>query len=174
MHNKGQNWMLSFGDMLTLILGFFITILSFRTYDPQQIKEIGRQQQIQNGTSLAKDKESPQLTFAFTEKDYQQNAAEEVSGVAELINQRIKTVTYKVTGASIETCDDRTEGLEGQSWFNAMGRSLALHRQVIDAGIAPELVKVRSTGPWCSVLRKLPADEQLVARVTLTLEDKKI
>ncbi len=157
-NNKRGTWLTSFGDMLTLILCFFLTVVSLgplNTASARNNEDKLTKNKHNLGTTIAKSEEDElRKEISFEETVFSSNPDNQIFGLSELVNELIDTETYRIKSVSIETCNAELETKEGQSWHVSMQRALALNSQLIDTKIATPKVSLRAVGPWCALLAK--------------------
>lgn len=178
--NSGS-WLVTFGDLLTLMLCLFVTIVSQSPLNPAT-------EQAQNGVSprsaeqSAKysrsivDFQSPGTTLApsndvegvaeltFLESDFSGEAGELVEASQKAVKNEVIRAGYDVSAAAISTCSLDQGASEDAKWLSSVSRSFSLRRQLVDAGIDPSRISVSVRGPWCKVA---------TASATVTIEFKK-
>jgi len=152
-----RNWLLTFGDLLTLLLCFFIAMVSFSDLNtsPQkkeyQAKSVDYKAATQpemnsgrlssNGTTLAlnevrQESKSASDSFEeywFVEKDFSNLVTDIDPRSAEELKRRVTRLDYRAKQIEVQTCDAKNQLHDGTSNEVAVLRALALRRQVIDA-----------------------------------------
>src|SRR5690606_22976012 len=129
-----SSWMLSFGDLLTLLLCFFLCILSFSPLNPHRPSEdIDKHNQIvalsaaelqgggsvpgQTGTALAelqaearefgtlaKVSNSNELVLTLSDSDFAGGGWEATPAVLSRVKSQVIETSYAVLGVKVESC----------------------------------------------------------------------
>ncbi|MBX7139244.1 MAG: flagellar motor protein MotB [Oligoflexia bacterium] len=170
-------WLISFGDLLTLLLGCFITILAQSDLNPAHktaangadsasaVPALGTVSD--GGIRLAlrarEHAVPPKRVFGFTARDFWRNGSELRRYQRTRLKRRAKLEGYHVAGALIESCGV-TPGERG--WFDSIAQTLAVRRQLFDAGIEAHSVAARVLGPNCGQISR----GDLRTRITLEFE----
>jgi len=158
-----QIWLISFGDLLTLILGFFVAVVSQTPLNPAFKPPINQESLLQNGveipkseagtvagTQFAKAKAKKQVFKGFilrlSERDFVQSKNSLRRRAQYQLKKRVRLVAYRLSTARIESC---TEGLGNQSWLGSIERTLLIRRQLLDAGVAPRAIELGALGGNC-------------------------
>lgn len=164
-------WLTSFGDLLTLLLCFFLSILSLNPFPATKSSEVPavERSKQQTGTTLANAskevKKREFLIYSHSAGADEQAFLKEVRGMLTASNIE---QSHSITSVSLEGCSDELEQFEGESWFVSMDRTLSLYRQLIDVGVVSERIVLSSVGPWC---KKISSKQNAVqARAVVNLE----
>ncbi len=163
-------WLVTFGDLLTLLLCFFLSTvaLPLRT-NRQQVADINktlpaRSPQNINGAELTtagtllapsreeplgRLKETPSREVEIREGFFDPGS----SNLSEEGSRKLKTsplsAGYKLESAEIQFCaDEKRHGRVGEQRFST-GRLLAVRSQLIDTGVPPERVRMKA-GSVCN------------------------
>lgn len=189
-----SNWMLSFGDLLTLLLCFFLSILSFSSLNPSndraqkhdKVQGVGGPEpiladtegrQTAAGTQLANLEGSDEkatlpanasvvngLRLWFGESDYV-GLGWELSEVAiQRLKSQVVRTAYAPKRVTIESCLGSTVIGDETAWAGSISRILGLRSQLIDAGLAPGTFRYRVLGPYCDVLLAGGLEETVEAK----------
>lgn len=157
---ESANWMISFGDLLTLLVCFFMAMLQLgQTRKPSDIQDKSPSQQSltlqpQSGTVLAPIGRSPHQSAKYptvigevvtTSNDYVWGTPElNAVGVG-----RLRAESWNEDGVvEIESC-----GVGPRSWQEARSRAFGLRRLLLEAGVGPESITLRVVGPNCQSLK---------------------
>jgi flagellar motor protein MotB len=160
----GNVWLISFGDLLTLVLCFFISVISLSPLNP------GVKAPAKPGIQLADNKKNIQaetsgnksLSLSIFEKDL---AASEVSitdAAIERLKNQVSPAGYKTREVKVETCWRSGESDLSGSWEKTLGLLGGLRRQVFDAIPGMDAKKI--------LFRNLAADCEANAAARITLE----
>ena len=173
-------WMLTFGDLLTLLLCFFVALLSFTTFQEPNSHisagEVGEYpaentQLFTGGFSGATgghnfalelyDEKSPSLSFKGTEFQGSQESLT-VHARSRLIEFLASLESKEVSEIVIEAC-----GGGSLAWHESMTRVLELQNTLLR--MVPEYTRIlRALGPACaSVAAASQGESQPVARITV-------
>lgn len=179
-------WLVSFGDLLTLLLCFFLSIITFgplgsgprklpsNGLDPQVVQSKvdlrGTQTARESGTMLAiHDSGSMQIELMLTEADFKKTPFEVNREAWNRLQSEIALDSYGDGAVVVETCSSLHGSASAKARFISMSRALAIRSHLIDAGLGSSSLKLRSVGEFCSVLRgRTIDDENIVARITFT------
>lgn len=187
--NKDTIWIVSFGDLLTLLLCFFLLAISLSPLNPEAIKQANRvttrneevksqahsvdTQIADSGTALAKlslgNGDTALAEYRFTSGDF-------VSGQDKLTDSgqlRVKSIAipagYVMKRATAETCVDSGELELSAAEDLAFRQSLRLRSQLVDAGIEQLHLRLGSAAGGCDSA----GSETVAAKVTLELQKLK-
>lgn len=177
-----SSWMLSFGDLLTLLLCFFLCALSFSPLNPHRGNEaISKQnQQLADSTAstsvvpvaleragtalaklnpeasefgtLTKPNDSSELVVNLSESDFIRDAWEPVPNAIDKVKSQVRETSYAVLGVKLESCFPEQARAEEAAWAGSMSRILSMRGQLIDAGLPAALMRYRPLGPHCEAL----------------------
>ena len=163
--NKRTIWLITFGDLLTLLLCFFLSTVALplratkhqapeivKDMSPTDIKQVQPLVDPPSGTLLATYhdesldglKEMPSREYAIREAFFApgtKTLSEE--GVRNLKSTPLST-GYELESAEIQFCADekRYSGVRGRRL--STGRVLSVRSQLIDTGIPAEVVRIRA------------------------------
>ncbi len=177
-------WLVSFGDLLTLLLCFVLSLICYGHFDPkltiEQQKAIPASEDIgasakTSGTPLAKQLDKPERgmvsapqevkTLALTAADFADPST--LTGQAEARMHGL-TAGEKIKEAGIESC---AEASNDDPWFLAMSRALSLRSRLLSLGVAESALRMRIAGSHCSEMRKTAgADKEAIALITMKVE----
>jgi flagellar motor protein MotB len=179
---SAPRWMVTFGDLLTLLLCFFITCITLGPLGRQQRHETTPQNNSNNaaqssgrddlhaaGTSIApitpRLEEHPRApTLTLYEGDFDEKGEGPWrNAVLLLLGQGVE----KARGVDLESCAPE----KGTPWSQRLRQSwdlaLALRRQVVDSGVPPQTVRVKVSSAGCGSSKD---GRRVAARVRLILE----
>jgi hypothetical protein len=168
--SSSNQWLVSFGDLLTLLLCFFISV--FALYQPNESN--GSSSAITStataattvataGTGIAKNE--LQRLFPFTGFELLFKAEELKEGtdlVRRQLEDLIKSKGYKHAAVLIEGCSSADGQGNSANWQRAWRRVDWLHRQLIDAGGVPDEVRKRVVGKHCGLISKSGAAVRMI------------
>lgn len=144
-------WLVTFGDLLTLLLCFFLAII---TLNAQKIKGLSsNEDQISRGIGLAQPLgREERLWLGFPSGGVTPEGIRDALRRDLEIHPRLKSKA--ITDVYIEICDRNTETPMEWRWHGSLEESIPLKRQVIDAlNLKSEVpVGVRILGPLCEGL----------------------
>ena len=182
------SWLISFGDLLTLLLCFFLTIVSFGPLNPKAtlpIKGVTSQSnsvtgpepgvgvgKLGAGTQVAQSRTSStenqkELRLVFNVEDFLEPTEKLVPAKVIELQKLIKTDGYSVGRVRLESCSELKS--DDQGWFQALSRGFYLRGQFIDAGIEPKRIELRVVGRNCAALKNDPTEFGLAATVNVEL-----
>ena len=186
--DKTQNskpclWLVSFGDLLTLLLCFFLSLIALgplnRRYQKDQARQTPETRRViqmlklpiqaaeQAGIAIAFSRSgSPSLRFVFNEIDFPADADGLLPAVLERMTNVVKSTDYQIEQISIEVCQNSVGAPVEGSWSESALRSLSLKSQLLDAGIKGGMVRLRSLGAHCDGLQTLKGELRGTAQVT--------
>ena len=162
-------WLISFSDLLTLLLCFFLCLAAFGRFDGtlrQANSKISQDNLNTNGVPNAassvvtsggtvvanKSIEAGSLQALLTEADFGSDGSEVKSSGQDKLKKLLETVAYKPTAVLIETCGVRVDRENERAWLQGMSRAVALKGQLLDAGIDGQRLIFRNVGPHCEVI----------------------
>lgn len=145
----GSNvWLLSFGDLVTLLLGFFVAIIAYAMQHPMPASS-GAQGQISGpaGTTIAVSTMDGadstfrrQLSLPAGDFDPQTGALRENG--SNLLKSLIDLDLSTVRGVVVKSCFEEGSVAEGVARLAGISRSLAIVSQLLDAGLSASAVEV--------------------------------
>lgn len=169
-----QVWLLSFGDLLTLMLCFFIAICSTNRFQDNSIqqltssnnsltsdKEHRLMDKSQNGTGIAgslKDTDTP--TAVLTSKDYKPNVGFSAESLKRLFVSLQDGLDQKKTYV-LEICSRPAVGSvqsEKLSWEDALSKLQVLKDHLRKNGFSKLIEQTRVLGPYCELLKGTEKD----------------
>ena len=173
---KPSLWLIGFGDLLTLMLCFFLSLVAFgplnqadrqerEALTPEakkmiQMLKLPIRLATQSGITIAFSMDGyPRLNFDFTEDEF---AAEGLAAasLARIVNT-INSVNYEIREIRLEICTRRKQGGEG-SWSESSLKALGVRSQLLDAGVKAESIKIRSLGRYCRGLGQAHKEKSAV------------
>lgn len=164
---EAHTWMLSFGDLTTLLLCFFVSAISLSPLNPliPQHQNIVSDANLEPGTSIASSQSRETLTpatrppeFRYLEEqvletEFDSQTAELTAAGLARVKERMKLDGYRLVAANILTCSGRMpEKSEMEAWELSLSRILGLRRQLIDVGLKPIRLSHEVLGPDCGVI----------------------
>lgn len=189
-----NGWLISFGDLLTLLLCTFVAIISFagmRNQPELRAKYIDSTQEVNNNQRLASSNGAEPI--AGTQVANQ--VARDLAGGADQSAEQLlllasdfspdepagSAATKQKIGAAlagisslelvrVESCATRDSGSNEQAWFWSMGRALEASSALLELGLPREKLQIRALGPDCALIRKDPGDEVSVAKISFVLK----
>ncbi len=145
---SNELWLVTFGDLLTLLLCFFLAII---TLNAQKIKGLTKSQdEISRGIGLAQPLgREERLWFGFNAGEVTPDRIKDTLKSNLELHPRLKSKA--ITDVYIEVCNRNDEAPVEWRWHEALAESISVKRQVIDAlGLKPTVsVGVRVLGPRC-------------------------
>jgi len=184
-----NHWLVSFGDLLTLLLCFFITILSFGGMKPEgstdklginggtQVDAAFSRESNDGGNpagielAVLSDREADykEVTLNFEESDFSQSGEVLTEAALAGLKRQVTQDGYTPDRALLQTCADREAGSAEYEWYLSLGRALFLRSQLIDAGISPQALRLRVAGARCEVLRRKQEGPSIASLVTIRM-----
>jgi hypothetical protein len=176
----------SFGDLLTLLLCFFVAIVAYHTKgDPNQ-SEKNRvtsenntikidpgamyQKRELSGTPLANLTESSEsLVLRFEPADYNGLQEQMTDEAKRWFQKAIQSDDYNLSVVRLEVCGNTPPGQGSSGWLVSMRRALDIRRQLVDAGFSTEGFELELLGADCSKLES-KGGKKTVAALTLRTE----
>ncbi len=164
-------WLTSFGDLLTLLLCFFLATLSGSSLNPLSpagieriksgnhssfmLKLYSSKQPLAYGTSIAQLSDGVlELTATFFSDDFV-TLGETLSQNAERRFPDVVPSGYTLEAVEVSTCYPSETGSISTSWLGSITRAKALSRQLIDRGFGS--IREEILGPNCRTLGKQSA-----------------
>jgi hypothetical protein len=191
-------WLVSLGDLLTLLLCFFLAVVSMSPLNPAVEREMKAAQNQSDmvsdaplpaegpvqmpdkaamsaaGTPLAKsihesELAGPAVNVEFTASDFPGREFTLMSDAVLKLKREIDANVYPVREVLIESCGgESTAGRQASGWNESVRRAFILRGQLIDSRIADSIIKVRLVGGNCKVLNS-DGKGEVSARVKLVL-----
>lgn len=175
------SWWVSFGDLLTLLLCFFLALVGFGTLRisvPATLSnepgrgnsELGQAKFISqgDGTPFALYESEPVVvSLRYAERDYAADQEMLTAEAAGKLKTEVSKSPYDITAVHVETCATVPGKGAGHSWLHAMSRGMALRSQVFDAGVSAELITLRVLGGHCEVLGAGIDEAPVVSQITV-------
>ena len=176
MRKRRTPWLVSFGDLLTLMLCFFLATITFKprlapTKDEvthRSNREISEVKPITaasalSGTHFANTHRrqgvifrsfSPKSVFDFRLKnsDFDSRTGLLRRSSALGLKRIVSSSSYSFGMIEIHSCVNEVTADVGEALQSSMNRALAVRGQVIDAGVAANLVRTRILGGDCLAL----------------------
>ena len=166
---KSGAWLISFGDLLTLLLCTFVLVLA--TNDSESAPQLGHNQanllniqsarehsahnrpQSETGTSLAFQLDSePWRTLDLVQSDFNFIKGTLSAEALGKLRGLLESVTYPILQVQIEACGPGAVAPDIQSWNTSFEHALLTRSQVIDMDVSPKLLRIRVVGPHCDSL----------------------
>jgi flagellar motor protein MotB len=144
------HWMITFGDLLTLLLCFFCALLTLNANKLDRLAKLSTEQE--PGTLLASFNEDDEgrAWLSLSELD----EAKDLKGV--LLKQQGEHPTLKnaeIADIYVEVCNRAIDKPEEWSWHQSIQTALQLKRQLVDdLKVGEEQVALRVLGPRCDGL----------------------
>jgi hypothetical protein len=161
-------WLISFGDLLTLLLCFFLSIVSFGPLNPHATlpkNELTARSDSTPSTSAYKKtpagtgfalkthgrfaaaRHFGELKLQIAEEEYTDLGGTLSEEAQKRLESAVKSSGYSVLAASVSSCS--ALGSVSSGWFQSISRSLQVRRQLVDAGVSAQAVTVRALGSSC-------------------------
>lgn len=160
-------WLVTFGDLLTLLVCFFITIISHSTFNPAD--GVAEGVKADSGTAIAilpvETPDSLELSLRFRERDFRANGVRMQVSARRRLKKAVNLEGYALTNGVIESCAKAADHNEEGNWALSVRRAFSLRSQVIDAGLTAEGVALRFLGESCGLLK--PAGSRALMRLNL-------
>ncbi|MCB0317512.1 MAG: hypothetical protein KDD56_02060 [Bdellovibrionales bacterium] len=181
---QSKLWLVSFGDLLTLLLTFFVMTIAISgkgaTEDtdkttltpknPAEVVEHQRQAEIfvLSGTKIATYPYRTEVReIGLREIDFNTEADELTQDAKKRLRQVLTTRKDVLSPVRLEVCGGLGGYATEVSWFKSIGRALFVSSQLFDAGIPKALLEVRPLGPHCSLLNQAGKSEALVGKIKI-------
>ena len=165
--NRG--WILSLGDLLTLLLCFFVSAiaagyhksssnLSVTTDNDTGFRQPVESEQARTGTGTSiapfevvatEERLGPESFVGSTVLRLEPSAAARLRSNIESVRM--------VVGITVSSCGGGQESQPQRSWFEALRRGLEVRRQLLDAGVAANRIRLQ-VGMRCGSEGEGPAD----------------
>lgn len=149
-------WAVTFSDLITLLLCFFLTMISFGPIGtayregeaPELTPESISQVPPKDGTSLAISGEGVQRrVFELFEEDLSRIAQGGTSETLEEVKKTIESDSYDSRRVTITVAPGSKNEGQGERWLSIIQRLSGLQRQVFDAQ-PKTLLKLRISEPY--------------------------
>lgn len=182
---SSSGWLTSFGDLLTLLLCFFICIVSLSRKDPAAIigpqdvmrwndKKFDQARVEANGETVGGITIAPltgepeKITLHFGREDFAANGEKLSSQAVEWMKSAMFVEGYRTAPQEIVACGHSGAPRESADWYRAMQRVFNLRGQLIDAEITTQGIALQVLGSDCSSLQaKGSGSESAVASLSL-------
>ncbi|MCO6430370.1 MAG: flagellar motor protein MotB [Deltaproteobacteria bacterium] len=193
--DTGSNaWMVSFGDLLTLLLCFFISIISLSPLNPAASSsqdginassdgtnlpiEAPQQRITSSGTQLAEVNfisgkaglPLGEVVLAFSGKDFSPYGGELLGDGQKAIKSLFAEGSYLAGPVVIESCSTEFVGGSEIAFEKAARRAASLKRHLIDTRPAAEF-RFRNAGSRCSALPGADSAKWIEAVVRVNLKN---
>lgn len=176
-------WLVSFGDLLTLMLCFFLSLVAYghvkpassgpdvastncndRQSDPNCVASNPEKV---DGTSLANYQISSTsagetLIFNFNENDFEAETGQLKLMAYDRVKTVVETKEYVPKTVFVEVCS--TVGSDG-GWFDSLKRAVAIKSQLFDTDRFKLHLNIRSVGPYCESIEQAETTQQVFARL---------
>lgn len=164
--HKSNDWLVSFGDLLTLLLCFFISLIAL---SPPKIEQLFTSSE-SSGTQSASQPHIEALDRRFVFSSNEVNDSKRfVAEVRSRLEKAVDLKTYDISTAKLEICYWDETATNEEMWLAALGRSIDLKRHLLDTIDSDDGVAVRIVGPLCNVLRQSSTEEEVAAVLTISL-----
>ena len=145
-------WLLSFGDLVTLLLGFFVAIIAYAMQNPQKLSDSKGIDS--TGTALAKEsireESEPRSKLLLIPA---QGFDPDTGAVTELGFNLLKSLEEinlpAAQGVLISSCAVLGRRSEELTQFTGISRTLAIASQLLDRGVNPSRVQVEFVAGGC-------------------------
>lgn len=183
---SSPNWLVTFGDLLTLLVCLFLCTMSAsrqnvsekKTQPSKNIEVISREgsktgDALSAGTPLAQHRKGPSSHLmksgrSFTLDGFGASGTTLTPSSEREIDLLVSSGGYPVSDVLIESCSSGDQGIaEGAE----IERALAMRSRCIDTGIPARLLRIRNFGSSCGVIRagvEGATARSVVARMTIT------
>ncbi|MBX7144922.1 MAG: hypothetical protein K1X79_10760 [Oligoflexia bacterium] len=149
-------WLMSFGDLLTLVLAFFVSLIALSPLNPKVnlphkpgTTIASSEPASPKGALMDEDSNTEGLTLYLNSGDFEAGGTALSEGGRSKVKTFIQSAGYEVNQATIADCAGGTAD-EGQaSWNSSMNRLLGLHRQFIDALPSSTRLMLQTWGNTC-------------------------
>jgi len=168
-------WYLSFGDLLTLLLAFFITTITLSPLNPASG---GRYSAAESGTTIALDplsgsgtrnaniaNKTRQLVHFMSSTAFLSHNGDLTPEAQDEIKKLVVAEGYRIERAQIELCQNPNSGTDFDPWLLTESQISGLARQLVDIGVDQQALKLRVLGPHCNAL--LSPSEESKAKLVL-------
>lgn len=151
--DNSDRWLVTFGDLLTLLLCFFLSIVAI---DGERIRDkVSQKNSDISGTGIAK-REGREIKkwLSFDQKEVEGGAFR--ATLKGKLSDHFKDQPLEFTRVILEICD-RESGLGQEwNWHGATSQALAVRSQIVDAmpELDEEMLFLRVVGPNCQALSK--------------------
>lgn len=168
-------WLVSFGDLITLLLCFFICLVSFSPINPANSSNTAVQGDNSESNNQHTDTEDSGTAIADTlphsgknkillfEQDFAIETGSLVPSALLALKKGMVREGYEIDQAMISACGGKSVLNDDQAWRQAMSRVLAVRRQVFDGRTEELRLALRTVGGFCELLENDHNDEQQVA-----------
>jgi len=153
-HAGDTHWMVTFGDLLTLLLCFFCAVITLNAYN---IKGLNVSQRPSgDGTVIAAS--TQRQWFYFSEVP----SSVEIKGALLKHQQEHPTLkNAEIADIYVEVCSGSVGEPDQDGWSQSIERALAIKRQLVDDfGLAESRIALRSLGRLCSEISGSPKIEE--------------
>ncbi|MEZ4753955.1 MAG: flagellar motor protein MotB [Bdellovibrionota bacterium] len=184
MQNK--NWLVTFGDLLTLLLTFFVMSIAIggqnetataENIQKNQIstKENSQLEEIEviprlvklSGTNIAiQTLRTPLKEVGLDESDFNTESDHLTAKAAQRLRAILSARKDEFSTVRLELCGGLGGYATEVSWYKSISRALFVQSQLVDAGISKSQLAIRPLGPHCELLKD-DAEKQLVGRIKL-------
>lgn len=181
IQGRSTSWLVSFGDLLTLLVCFFLSIISFTNIKKQanlakeaeinQTKAVFHEdlktsnKNIEAGTQLAVNSDEEikanlivrQVSIGFENGEFEGSKRQLSMLARQRLSLAVSSTSYDNSEAIISSCTEALKGKPNQNeWENSKLQALELKRQLIDAGWqgAPQEIRMQILGQQCRELDK--------------------
>ena len=158
---RNDRWMVTFGDLLTLLLCFFLALVTVNGERISRLVAKGNAEP--NGTLLATNAQDKRISWlSFSANTLQERGIKGV--VEEKIRELESAQQLNITRFFIQSCWPSNFVPEEWSWHQAMNQALTAQGQLVDT-IGREISKdvlVRVVGPYCQEMAQVDEDAVLI------------
>ena len=150
----GSNvWLLSFGDLVTLLLGFFVAIIAYAMQNPPKPAP-KPPEAVQPGTTFANIPSGDatltvRRTARVPEEGFDPVTGELSENWRNTLRAQLNPDDIRITESAVFGCIGSSGGEREQRRFAVMGRTLAVTGQVLDMGAPEKSLRVETPGEVC-------------------------
>ncbi|MCB0337207.1 MAG: flagellar motor protein MotB [Bdellovibrionales bacterium] len=160
-----QAWLLTFGDLLTLMLCFFIALCSFQRFgseadgltdgnNSEKVPPTHKQaEELSAGTPLAKTNIGGALPgLVLNEEDFSDRQGSLSQFKAQELGEFVAQALSHGRELEIESCAEGAQEQVLTLWAQSMYRAQDLQQLLTRHGVPPQAIRVRVLGPHCELL----------------------
>ncbi|MDC0359073.1 hypothetical protein OAO01_09675, partial [Oligoflexia bacterium] len=192
---SNSRWLTTFGDLLTLLLCFFLCVITFSPPTTQQetpLHNTSSRNLTRNQPEAVEPKpdqpagtliaplmsEFKALEIRFTEADYIEGTTRLSGSALARLRNEINSDGYRAMEMLIAACAPDHSAGSAQSWFSSTGRVFNLRGQLLDARMDTTGLQLQVLGAQCAGLgaglesaeEAQPHGEMVVALVQMKLK----
>lgn len=165
-------WLVTFGDLLTLLLCFFVAMVSLSQHSVTDSEAAVAGPELQppekteqtivpplpasRGVEIALTIDNRDLKELLLQRsDFNDPLPVLSEAGLKKVQKAVEAITYTLDEVIIETCNADENVKPETAWHLSVVLGLGLRRQIVDAVNRPVSVAVRSVGPWCDTIDDL-------------------